>query len=75
MHELNSFIYNLERTRGTFLKHPQYIWALFQECYSLCFCQGERKKFDRFVDPNVRGAQRRGYSVRQMYFNWFISST
>ena len=25
-------------------------------------CQGERTKFDRFVDPNVRGAKRRVYS-------------
>ena len=22
-----------------------------------CFCQGERTKFDRFVDTNVRGAK------------------
>ena len=38
-------------------------------------CQGERRKFDRFVDLNVRGAQRRGYSDLRIYRNWVISST
>ena len=28
-------------------------------CY-IKLCRGERTKFDTFVDPNVRGAQRRG---------------
>ena len=31
--------------------------------------QGEKTKLDRFVDPNVRGAQRRGYSDLQIYRN------
>ena len=30
-------------------------------------CQGERTKFDRFVDLNVRGAQRRVYSDLRIY--------
>ena len=33
------------------------------------FCQGERAKFDRFVNPNVRGAQRRGYLDLRIYRN------
>ena len=32
-------------------------------------CQGERTKFDRFVDPNVRGAKCLGYSDLRMYCN------
>ena len=32
-------------------------------------CQGERTKFDRFVDPNVRGAQLRGYLDLRIYRN------
>ena len=31
--------------------------------------QGERTKFDRFVDPNVRGAKRRVYSDLRLYCN------
>ena len=30
-------------------------------------CQGERTKFKRFVDPNVRDAQRRVYSDLRIY--------
>ena len=37
--------------------------------------QGERTKFHRFVDPNVRGAQRRVYSDLRIYRNWVFSST
>ena len=36
-------------------------------CYPLR--QGERTKFDRFVDPNVRGAKRRVYSDIRIYCN------
>ena len=32
-------------------------------------CRGERIKFDRFVDPNVRGAKRRIYSDLRIYCN------
>ena len=37
--------------------------------------QGERTKFDRFVDMNVRGAQRRVYSDLRIHSNWVLSST
>ena len=37
--------------------------------------QWERTKLDRFVDPNVWGAQRRVYSDLQIYCNWAIPST
>ena len=33
---------------------------IFRPCTPIS--QGERTKFDRFVDPNVRGAQRQVYS-------------
>ena len=36
---------------------------------STMFGQGERTKFDRFVDSNVRGAQRRVYSDLRIYRN------
>ena len=36
--------------------------------------QGKRTKFDRLVDPNVRGAQRRVYSDLRIYRNLVISS-
>ena len=32
-------------------------------------CQGEITKFDRFVDPNVRGAKRRVYSDQRIFCN------
>ena len=32
-------------------------------------CQGERTKFDSFVDPNVEGAKRRVYSDLRIYCN------
>ena len=35
----------------------------------LYVCQGERTKFDRFVDPSVRGAQPRVYSDLRIYCN------
>ena len=36
-------------------------------------CQGERTKFDRFVDPNVRGAKRRVYFDLGIYvFEFFL---
>ena len=31
------------------------------------FCQAERTKFDRFVDPNVRGVKLRDYSDLRIY--------
>ena len=34
--------------------------------------QGERTKFDRFVDQNVRGAKRRVYSDLRIYRNEFF---
>ena len=37
--------------------------------------QGERTKFDRFVDMNVRGAKRRVHSALRIYRNWDLSST
>ena len=37
--------------------------------------QGERTKFNRFVDPNVRGAKRRVYSDLRIYCNRVLSST
>ena len=38
-------------------------------------CQGERTKFDGFVDPNVRGAKRRVFSDLQIYHNLVLSLT
>ena len=35
----------------------------------LKMCQGERTKFDKFVDPNVRGTQRRVYLDLRIYRN------
>ena len=40
-----------------------------------CLYQGERTKFDRFVDPNVRGVSRLLYSDLRIYFNRVLSST
>ena len=37
--------------------------------------QGEKTKFDRFVDPNVRDAKRWIYSDLRIYCNWVLSST
>ena len=37
--------------------------------------QGERTKYDRFVDLNVRGAQRWVYSDLQIYRIWVLFST
>ena len=41
--------------------------------YALCsgvnVSQGDRTKFDKFVDPNIRGAQLRVYSDLRIYRN------
>ena len=37
--------------------------------FQAILCQGERTKFDRFVDPNVRGAKRRVYSDLRIFCN------
>ena len=46
---------------GTFHKAQGNVIDSHKELMSLIMLsQEERTKFDRFVDPNVRGAQRRG---------------
>ena len=47
-----SLISLFERFRDT----PAGFIIQFRECNLYYICQGERTKFDRFVDPNVRGA-------------------
>ena len=39
------------------------------------FRQGERNKFDRFVDPNFQSAKTRKYSNLRIYRNRVLSST
>ena len=45
------------------------IYLIYESDISYKVCQGERTKFDRFVDSNVRGAQRRVYSNLRIYRN------
>ena len=49
--------------------------GIFYYVFLLCVCEyirqisgeGDRTKCDRFLDPNVRGAQRRVYSYLRFY--------
>ena len=58
--------------RHTLSKLIVQVWTLKKTCI---LCQGERTIFDRFVDLNVRGAQRRVYSDLRIYRNRVLSST
>ena len=51
------------------IKLANIIYSCNCEYSSLLLCQGERTKFDRFVDLNVRCAQRRVYSDPRIYCN------
>ena len=57
---------NLSRFNDAQLSH--HICAWNHLLFLSNFCQGERTKFDRFVDPNIRGAKRLLYW--QFYYEY-----
>ena len=55
-------------THHTYRKESQQHECQNTQCTGKQFTE-ERREFDRFVDPNVRGAQRRVYSDLRIYRN------
>ena len=50
-------------------KWVQNICITFIQCRPNVFDVCPSRRYDRFVDPNVRGAERRGYSDLRIYPN------